>query len=147
MGEWFFIAPAEMVIEKKGRGPGHWGHKGRPGKRGGSIPNITAESFHSAQTRKEINLLKRKALRAIDEADDRALAQRPSSYAERAHLRSSFLPEGHPQSEGELEDLVKEARERMAAQEWKPTSAAEARERRISTTVTSEGRRRARRMG
>lgn len=51
MAEWFVIAPKEEEIEKrKGRGPGHWGHKGRPGKVGGSLPAERAAAIGRAAT-------------------------------------------------------------------------------------------------
>jgi len=39
MFDWHYLAPFEKQVEKKeGRGRGHWGHEGRPGKVGGSKP-------------------------------------------------------------------------------------------------------------
>jgi hypothetical protein len=39
MPEWFYLVPGEKKVEKKSKGPGyHAPHRGRPGKRGGSLP-------------------------------------------------------------------------------------------------------------
>ena len=40
----------EEQAEKGGPGSGHWGHAGRPGKRGGSLPGDVAVSIHTGRT-------------------------------------------------------------------------------------------------
>jgi len=92
----------------------------------------------------EVNKLRRQAIKVLDEADDKASRQHPKSYEELRQLRASFLPEGYPQSEGDLEELVKDAKDRIRSRAPDTRSAAERRAERIGYVRDSEGRRRAR---
>jgi len=44
---WLFLP---QIQKKKGKGRGHWGHKGRPGRRGGSLPSGETAIQHEALT-------------------------------------------------------------------------------------------------
>jgi len=48
-----FLAGFSSEDQKGGPGSGHWGHAGRPGKRGGSLPANVAVSIRTGKTARE----------------------------------------------------------------------------------------------
>jgi len=129
---------------KGGPGSGHRGHAGRPGSVGGSVPGGIVGALGTADTLAEVNKLRRQAIKVLDAADTKAVRQHPKNYEELRNLRSSYLPEGYPQSEGELEELVKIAKDRIRSRVVVSRSAGERRAERIGYVRDSEGGRRAR---
>ena len=87
------VIPLGGIVERGGEGSGHWGHKGRPGERGGSIPgDQTGEDRYMTEGRK-----RRPKVEGAVKGNPRALKASGSKWFGKApdDYRTALQPERH----------------------------------------------------